>query len=95
MPKQIKQLYIDGYFCYAYKIGIVTNGLGIVRHLDLFNKDFLTAHPELVPNKISDSPDEDKSIHDARLLIPTLQDFFHNHPFINPKTFWVMLYSIL
>jgi hypothetical protein len=84
---QIKQLYVDGHFCYAYKIGIVTNGLGIVRHLDFYNKDFLTAHPELVPNKKSDSPDEDKSIHDARLLIPTLQDFFKAHPLINPKTF--------
>jgi hypothetical protein len=47
----------------------------------------LAAHPELVPNKKSDSPDEDKSIHDARLLIPTLQDFFKVHPLINPKTF--------
>jgi hypothetical protein len=84
---QIKQLYVDGHFCYAYKIGIVTNGLGIVRHLDFYNKDFLTAHPELVPNKKSDSPDEDKSIHDARLLIPTLQDFFKAHPLFNPKTF--------
>lgn len=84
---QIKQLYVDGHFCYAYKIGIVTNGLGIVRHLDLYNQDFLKAHPELIPNKKSDSPDEDKSIHDARLLIPTLQDFFNAHPLINPKTF--------
>src|SRR5574344_1268215 len=62
---QIKQLYVDGHFCYAYKIGIVTNGLGIVRHLDLYNKDFLNAHPELIPNRKSDSPDEDKSIHDT------------------------------
>jgi hypothetical protein len=84
---QIKQLYVDGHFCYVYKIGIVTNGLGIVRHLDFYNTDFLAAHPELVPNKKSDSPDEDKSIHDARLLIPTLQDFFKAHPLINPKTF--------
>ena len=84
---QIKQLYVDGHFCYAYKIGIVTNGLGIIRHLDFYNKDFLAAHPELIPNKKSDSPDEDKSIHDARLLIPTLQDFFKAHPIINPKTF--------
>lgn len=29
----IKQLYIDGHFCYAYKFGIVTNGIGIVRHI--------------------------------------------------------------
>lgn len=84
---QIKQLYVDVHFCYAYKIGIVTNGLGIVRHLDFYNKDFLNAHPELVPNKKSDSPDEDKSIHDARLLIPTLQDFSNCHPLINLKTF--------
>lgn len=34
-----------------------------------------------------DSPDEDKSVHDARLLIPTLKDFFSAHPLINPKTF--------
>lgn len=58
-----------------------------MRHLELYNKNFLTAHPELVPNKKSNSPDKDKSIHDARLLIPTLQDFFHNHPLLNPKTF--------
>jgi hypothetical protein len=84
---QIKQLYVDGHFCYVYKIGIVTNGLGIVRHLDFYNKDFLASHPELIPNKKSDSPDEDKSIHDARLLIPTLQDFFKAHPLIHPKAF--------
>jgi hypothetical protein len=84
---QIKQLYVDGHFCYVYKIGIVTNGLGIVRHLDFYNNDFLAAHPELIPNKKSDSPDKDKSVHDARLLIPTLQDFFKAHPLINPKTF--------
>lgn len=84
---QIKQLYVNVHFCYAYKIGIVTNGLGIVRHLDLYNKDFLNTHSELVPNKKSDSPDEDKSIYDARLLIPTLQDFFNCHPLINPITF--------
>ena len=50
---QIKQLYVDGHFCYAYKIGIVTNGLGIIRHLDFYNKDFLAKHPELEPNKKS------------------------------------------
>ncbi len=85
--KGIKQLYVDGHFCYVYKIGIVTNGLGIVRHLNFYNQDFLDAHPELTPNKKTDSPDVDKSIHDARLLIPTLMDFFKAHPLFNPKTF--------
>ena len=65
----IKQLYIDGHFCYAYKFGIVTNGLGIVRHIDFYNKEFFDKHPEIILEKKSDSPDEDKSVHDARLLI--------------------------
>jgi hypothetical protein len=84
---EIKQLYINGHFCYVYKFGLVTNGLGIVRHISFFNKEFFAAHPEIVVDKKSDSPDEDKSVHDARLLVPTLQDFFNAHPLINPKTF--------
>jgi len=83
----IKQLYINGHFCYVYKFGLVTNGLGIVRHIAFYNKDFLAAHPEIAVEKKSDSPDEDKSVHDARLLIPTLIDFFKMHPLVNPKTF--------
>ena len=27
------------------------------------------------------------SVHDSKLLIPTLKDFFSKHPLINPKTF--------
>lgn len=84
---EIKQLYINGHFCYVFKFGIITNGLGIVRHISFYNKDFIDSHPEITITKKSDSPDEDKSIHDARLLIPTLKDFFHAHPLINPETF--------
>lgn len=84
---EIKQLYINGHFCYAYKFGIVTNGLGIIRHIAFYDKNFFEAHPDIKVEKKSDSPDEDKSVHDARLLIPTLLDFFKKHPFINPKTF--------
>lgn len=83
----IKQLYIDGHFCYAFKIGIVTNGLGIIRHINFYNKDFFAKHPDIIIDKKSDSPDEDKSVHDSRLLIPTLADFFKAHPLIVPKTF--------
>lgn len=83
----IKQLYINGHFCYVFKFGIVTNGLGIIRHISFYNKNFLNAHPDIVVEKKSDSPDEDKSVHDAKLLIPTLKDFFSKHPLINPKTF--------
>lgn len=83
----IKQLYINGHFCYAYKFGIVTNGLGIIRHIAFYDKNFFEAHPDIKVERKSDSPDEDKSVHDARLLIPTLADFFKKHPLINPKTF--------
>ena len=84
---EIKQLYINGHFCYVFKFGIVTNGLGIIRHISFYNKDFMTSHPEILVEKKSDSPDEDKCVHDAKLLIPTLKDFFAKHPLINPKTF--------
>ena len=83
----IKQLYIDGHFCYAYKFGIVTNGLGIVRHVDFYNKEFFDKHPEIVINKKSDSPDEDKSIGDSSSLKPILSDFFSLHPHFHPDTF--------
>ena len=84
---EIKQLYINGHFCYVFKFGIVTNGLGIVRHVAFYNKDFMASHPEITVDKKSDSPDEDKSAHDSKLLIPTLKDFFKKHPLINPKNF--------
>lgn len=83
----IKQLYINGHFCYVFKFGIITNGLGIVRNIDLYNKKFFNNHPEIIAGKKSDSPNEDKSVHDSRLLIPTLIDFFKKHPLINPKYF--------
>lgn len=31
--KHIKQIYINSHFCYVYKFGIITNGLGIVRDI--------------------------------------------------------------
>ncbi|MGN8778757.1 transposase [Blautia sp. HCP3S3_C12] len=83
----IKQLYINGHFCYVFKFSIVTNGLGIIRHISFYNKNFMASHPDIVVEKKSDSPDEDKCVHDSKLLIPTLKDFFSKHPLINPKTF--------
>ena len=83
----IQQMYINGHFCYAYKFGIVTNGLGIVRDITFYNKEFLKAHPDIVVEKKSDSPDEDKSLADSKALLPVLVDFFQKHPLIAPKTF--------
>ena len=83
----IKQFYINGHFCYIFKFSIVTNGLGIIRHISFYNKNFMASHPDIVVEKKSDSPDEDKCVHDSKLLIPTRKDFFSKHPLINPKTF--------
>ena len=82
----IQQMYINGHFCYAYKFGIITNGLGIVRDITFYNRDFLKAHPDIVVGKKSDSPDEDKSLADSKALLPVLVDFFQKHPLIAPKT---------
>ena len=83
----IKQLYVNGHFCYVYKFGMITNGLGIVRDISFYNKAFLDTHPDIVIEKKSDSPDEDKSLHDTKALIPVLSDFFNKHPLIKPKSF--------
>ena len=34
----VKKQYVNGHFCYAYKAGILTNGLGIVHDIVLFDK---------------------------------------------------------
>ena len=83
----IQQMYINGHFCYAFKFGIITNGLGIVRDITFYNKDFLKAHPDIVVQKKTDSPDEDKSLADSKALLPVIKDFFAKHPLFNPKTF--------
>ena len=48
----VQQMYINGHFCYAYKFGIVTNGLGIVRDISFYNKDFLNSHPEIIVGRM-------------------------------------------
>jgi hypothetical protein len=84
---EVKQQYINGHFCYAYKFGVLTNGLGIVRSIDFYNKDYILAHPDIKIEKKSKSPDEDKSLADSKALIPTLTDFKAKHPTIRPKFF--------
>ena len=52
-----KQQYINGHFCYADKFAILTNGLGIIRHIAFLDDGFKQAHPEMPMGKKSDSPD--------------------------------------
>lgn len=84
---EVKQLYINGHFCYAYKFGVLTNGLGIVRSLSFFDKEYLKSHPEIQVDKKSDDPEEDKSLSDQKALIPVLEDFYAGHPLIKPDVF--------
>lgn len=81
-----KQQYINGHFCYALKLGILTNGLGIPRHIEFFDDTFKKKHPDVVSKK-SDAPDIDKEIGDSTSLRPVLSDFFEAHPLISFKTF--------
>ena len=47
-----KQMYINRHFCYADKFAILTNGLGIVRHISFIDdSDFKSSHPELSVQK--------------------------------------------
>ena len=82
-----KHQYINGHFCYADKFAILTNGLGIVRHISFLDDDFKSAHPEMKTAEKSDSPDNDKTVGDASSLKPVLSDFFALHPSFQPDVF--------
>lgn len=45
-----KQLYINGHFCHANEFAILTNGLGIIRHITFLDDDFKQLHPHFQPN---------------------------------------------
>ncbi len=81
-----KQQYINGHFCYAFKAGIVTNGLGIIRDISFFDDDFKAAHPEVISPK-TDDPEKDKEIGDNAALKPILSDFFKVHKNLHYSTF--------
>lgn len=83
----VKLQYINGHFCYALKTGILTNGLGIVRHIAFFDDDFKKAHREISIGKRTSNPDADKELADSKSLLPVLRDFNHMHPGLHYKTF--------
>ena len=81
-----KEQYINGHFCYAIKAGIVTNGLGIPRHITVFDDEFFARHKDI--NITSDSdPTKSKEIGDSTSLKPVLSDFFSAHKNLSYKTF--------
>lgn len=76
----VKRQYINGHFCYAQKAAVVANGLGIVRHLELFDDDVKARHPEMQIEKRTKHPEIDKEIGDSTSLKPVLLDFKAEHP---------------
>lgn len=43
-----KQMYINGHFCYADKLAIITNGLGIILHIAFLDDELKINHPDMV-----------------------------------------------
>ena len=77
--KDVKQQYLNGHFCHAYKAGVLTNGLAIIRAFEFYGRDYFAAHTEIECFKMTDAPDEDKSVSDA-MLLPILKGFSENIP---------------
>lgn len=83
----VKLQYINGHMCYAQRAAVLTNGLGIVRHLELFDEDFRREHPEMPREKRTSNPEVDKEIGDSVALKPVLMDFRKTHPALRYGTF--------
>lgn len=83
----VKNQYINGHFCYAQKAAVVANGLGIVRHLELFDEAFKQKHPEMQIEKRTNNPELDKEIGDSTALKPVLLDFRATHPSLRYNVF--------
>ncbi len=81
-----RQQYINGHFCYAAKVGLLTNGLGIPRHISFFDNDFKSKHKSFIEIKSYD-PDNDKELGDSTSLKPVLDDFRAAHPDMHFGTF--------
>jgi len=87
MPKvsfannDIKLSYINGHYCYSNKVAIVTNGLGIIRHIDFYNSD------NSIDIADANTASEHKDDYDAKSLIPVLNNFFSYHPNFKYKYF--------
>ena len=83
----VKHQYINGHMCYAQRAAVLTNGLGIVRHLELFDENFRERHPEVPRETRKKSPEVEKEIYDSVALKPVLQDFRAAHPAFRYGTF--------
>ena len=74
-----KLAYLNGHFGYFLKSVISTNGLGLVRDVNFFDRDN-TLSKDLRPQDVKDS-------FDAKSLIPALETHFQLHPDFSYKYF--------
>jgi uncharacterized membrane protein len=79
--KDIKLSYINGHYCYSRKVALITNGLGIIRHIDFYNSD------NSIDIADAKSAAEHKDDYDSKSLIPVLNNFFNYHPDFKYKYF--------
>ncbi len=74
-----KLAYLNGHFGYFLKSVISTNGLGLIRDVNFFDRDN-TLSNDLRPQDVKDS-------FDAKSLIPALETHFQLHPHLSYKYF--------
>lgn len=73
----VRLMYINGSFNYAYKFSIITNAHGIARSISFVDDDFLFKYPDVKQHITNPSTNEqEKSASDSVLLKPSLDDFF-------------------
>jgi hypothetical protein len=84
----IKKMFINGHFSYAFKFSILSNALGIPRHIAFLDDTFKNKHSQFFSDQFpSLSPDSEKYIGDSSALQPVLKDFFSIHPNFHYNTF--------
>lgn len=77
--KEIKLAYMNGHYCYSLKCSLITNGLGIIRHINFPDND-----SDLFE---FDDGNQAKDNYDSKTLIPTLDRYFNIHNDFNYKYF--------
>ena len=80
----IKKQYLKRHFCYAYKAGTLTNGLGILRAIEFYDKDYFASHPEIERYKKINVPE--LSVERTNGNLPTKSAYLSSAPRITSKT---------
>lgn len=79
--KDLKLPYINVHYCYARKVALVTNGLGLIRHIDFYTSD------NSINIADAKSTAEHKDDYYSKSLIPFLNNFFNYNPGFKYKYF--------